>query len=1069
MRFFPVRVLAAPFVLLICQGSLNGQKAVVPNVKAGATPGDIYAGESFVIERLDMAYVMNADGTGYRDKTVVVKVQSDAAVRQIGVIAVAFASASEHVEIAYARVRRADGTVTETPVSGAIEQPEQVTVQAPFYSDLKEEQLPVKNLRVGDTLEWKERVVRTKSEAAGQFWGEDSFVTDGSVVLESSIELRVPVTTTVTVWTNPTLGAQAQETVSGDQKVYRWEHANLKPTTGKDADAAKLVEKKRVLTAEELKSENDGKLPSMAWTTFKSWEAVGAWYRGLEDERAVPDAAVKAKVAELTAGQTTEEDKVRAVYAYVSAQVRYIGVAFGVGRYQPHHASDVMDNQYGDCKDKHTLLAAMLTALGLHPDAVLIGAGIRFNEAVPSPSAFNHLITRVQVNGQEVWLDSTAEVAPYRMLFAVIRDKQALVVPDTGAAMVVRTPEAPPFATYAKWKAVGTLDKEGVSESHITLEFRGDGELLMRQAVRQVAPAQYDDFMQRLVQGLGYQGTTSHADISRPEDTTEPLRLAFDYHREQGGDWEDRKLVAQLAPVVLPSVKEKEPPVRPIDLDTPRTESSTAEMKLPQGWGVELPEAVHEKTAFATYDLSYRFEKGTLYVDRRIVILQRRVPVDQWKVYKKWQDAIDLGNEAFVQMTHTGNKGVAPEDKNISRADAAAIASITANQEAHNEQAVERVSNAEAASLIQQAIRLIKASDLDAAEGLLDKAKKINPEQKELWGNYGYLNWQRHDLQTALTDYRKELELHPETTWVYGPIYRIVVRSGDKAAAGQTLQKWLDADPRDPEPVRDLMSLLVSEGKAAEAVQVGKTALDTLPEAQRGEQRFQLQYGIAEMRAGMDKDGAATLVAVMSTTDDPEMINSSAYELAVGNKLLILAETRERVALEKLTANSQSWSPEQGPGAPKQQSGLVTAVWDTMGWILFREGKVREAEPYVEASWLNAQRDDVHEHLVEIRLALAKIGATAKGADWDSEPQGLRTISLGPAQGRDGVAEYRLLLSHDRVERAVPAGDKTLPRVNELFDKVRLPRYFPAGSQVKLVRGAMVNCHSGECELMFVP
>ena len=89
----------------------------------------------------------------------------------------------------------------------------------------------------------------------------------------------------------------------------------------------------------------------------------------------MPDAGIKAKVAELIAGKTTEEEKVRAIYAYVSTQIRYIGVAFGIGRYQPHHALEVFENQYGDCKDKHTLLAAMLEAIGLHPDAVLIGAG----------------------------------------------------------------------------------------------------------------------------------------------------------------------------------------------------------------------------------------------------------------------------------------------------------------------------------------------------------------------------------------------------------------------------------------------------------------------------------------------------------------------------------------------------------------------------------------------------------------------------------------------------------------------------------------------------------------------
>ena len=102
----------------------------------------------------------------------------------------------------------------------------------------------------------------------------------------------------------------------------------------------------------------------MAWTSFKSWEAVGAWYRGLESSRAVPDDEIKAKVALLIAGKATDEDKVKAVYAYVATQIRYIGVAFGVGRFQPHEAVDVLHNQYGDCKDKATLLAAMLAVAG---------------------------------------------------------------------------------------------------------------------------------------------------------------------------------------------------------------------------------------------------------------------------------------------------------------------------------------------------------------------------------------------------------------------------------------------------------------------------------------------------------------------------------------------------------------------------------------------------------------------------------------------------------------------------------------------------------------------------------
>jgi hypothetical protein len=73
--------------------------------------------------------------------------------------------------------------------------------------------------------------------------------------------------------------------------------------------------------------------------------------------------------------------------------------------------------------------------------------------------------------------------------------------------------------------AVGTLDNTGTSNSRLVLSLRGEGEMI-RGAFHQLSPGQYDDVVQGLSQGLGYAGTTSHAEVSLPEDTTEPLRIS---------------------------------------------------------------------------------------------------------------------------------------------------------------------------------------------------------------------------------------------------------------------------------------------------------------------------------------------------------------------------------------------------------------------------------------------------------------------------------------------------------------------------------------------------------------
>ncbi|HZQ43789.1 MAG TPA: DUF3857 domain-containing protein [Acidobacteriaceae bacterium] len=1009
---------------------------------------DPYSAEPLVLQRVDVVYAMNADGTGYMQKTVVAKVQSQTGVQQLGIIRMGFAANSQHVEFHYVRTRRPDGSVTETPVSGVMEQPLPATVQAPFYSDLKVAELPVKNLQAGDTVEWEARLVMTRPEAPNEFWDTETVVTEGAVVLEQSVELRAPAMKNVTVWTNPALGIKVKESTDGDLKVYRWETKQLKPTVGPEAEAAKEAKKKHVETAaEELDSER-GKLPSVAWTTFPSWAAVGEWYRGLELSRVTPDDEIKAKVAELTAGKTTDEDKVRAIYEYVATQVRYIGVAFGVGRYQPHQAVDVLHNQYGDCKDKATLLTAMLAAAGVPSDAALIGAGIRFNDAVPSPAAFNHLITHLKLNGQDVWLDSTEEVAPYQMMYGVLRDREALVVPATGSPTIEKTPKDPPFASFQKWTAKGTLDANGISESQITLEARGDEELLLRGAAREVGPAQYDELMQKLLAALGYAGAESNPDFSRPDDVEQPFRMSFNYHREKAGDWDDLKIIPQLAPVPLPYVDEKDPPKGALDLGTPRTETSTAEMKLPAGWSAELPEAVHEKSAYATYDLSYRLDRGTLYSERKVVVLENKIPVTDWKTYKKFADAVGVGTENYVQLRRAG--GEKP-----------AVTSASSSSGSGNTQLQAIYSQLETA---------YQYGEVSKMEGLLKQMKDINPRAPRLMAWEASVAILHHQYQEAIEDNRKELALYPDEYDRYGAIAWIQMQQKDRAGAEDTLRDWAKSDASNPQPLMQLSGLLAQDGKGAESVQAAKDAVARAPEGNDKHEQTLLLLGSAQMKADMKDDATATLRGLLQKTDSPEMMNDAAYTLADAGKELALDEEKERVAIDRLTEETKSWTLDESPAVLKQKTQMLLASWDTMAWILYKEGKPKEALSYAEAARMGRPDPLVTEHVLKVRSALAQLDAkSAADPDAGKSEQQLRTVPLGPSGGLRGVAEYRLLLAHGQIERAELTGDDKLDGSEALLKRARLPQFFPAGSDAKLVRQGMLNCVAGQCQLVLEP
>ncbi|HWG17034.1 MAG TPA: DUF3857 and transglutaminase domain-containing protein, partial [Acidobacteriaceae bacterium] len=732
---------------------LHGQAPAFAPAAASANAS--LATEPYYFKTWSDVISMHADGTGTRTETISAVVQSQAALQSFSVVSLVYASQSEHADFIYVRVIHPDGAVQETPLSSAIEQPVAATQQAPEYSDLKSKQLPIRSLRVGDTVEWQMRFVVDHPLAPNQFWGQDTFL-HGVVVLDETYELHVPTGFHLTVWTNPHSGVTPSQSDANGEHIYRWHRTDLKPTVGAAAEAAKKAEQTRPRTAEEEADDTKGALPGFAWSTFADYAAIGEWYRTLNVDRVTPDAAIKSKVAELTAGKTTDLEKAQAVYNYVSSQIHYIGVDFGVGRYQPHSAAEVFANQYGDCKDKHTLLASMLSVLNIHADPVLIGAGLRFNPAVASPAAFNHLITHVSLGGKDVWLDATSEVAPWESLLNVLRDKEALLIPAAGPPAIRQTPKDLPYPQVSSMTVVGSLDKDLTADSTITITMRDDSEIYVRSALRSVSPSSYSEFVQRLMSGMGFGGTTSDAAINYIDDPSKPLEITCHYHRVKEKDWGENRITATFEFIDAPGFTPDHPPIEAVQLGAPRTETSTVKMQLPKGWSAELPETVHAHTPFANVDVTYHIENGTLTEERRYTVLQKEVPLKDAKQYQSWYDEAGASGYPYIQLRPAP---IASSALSLSTPEAPSAALAAA-----------RASDATAAGLVRDAFTSLQAMDLDAGRKDLDEAAKINPTEPSLWAGYA-LAAQLLGKQTEIVaDLQHEVTYHPEEAQYYAPI-----------------------------------------------------------------------------------------------------------------------------------------------------------------------------------------------------------------------------------------------------------------------------------------------------------
>jgi len=144
---------------------------------------------------------------------------------------------------------------------------------------------------------------------------------------------------------------------------------------------------------------------------FKGWMDVAQWAaevnpipelkRGGELQQFVE------KLWKEANGDPTEYLKM--VADFVQNEIRYMGVEVGEYSHRANKPENVFRQRYGDCKDKSVLIGAMLKSKGIESTLVLLNSYEEYglNEYLPSPSAFNHVVLYVSIDGRGQYIDPT--------------------------------------------------------------------------------------------------------------------------------------------------------------------------------------------------------------------------------------------------------------------------------------------------------------------------------------------------------------------------------------------------------------------------------------------------------------------------------------------------------------------------------------------------------------------------------------------------------------------------------------------------------------------------------------
>lgn len=1014
--------------------------------EGAAFSGDVkkdYPGEPFVIEHASSDVTVETGGSYVDREMASVRIQSDAGLKHYGLLIFPYQKATGKLIIDYVRVQKADGSVVNTPTDDAQDMASEVTRQAPFYSDLYERHLAVKGLAVGDVLEYSSHMVVDKPLAPGQFWFAFNFTHD-NVALEQQLSLSVPNNLAIkysNVGDPPVILDEA------GKRTYTWTNKHLSLET-----EAQRKQNESLRTWENARGFSPR--ADVLISSFQSWDAVGRWYEKLQMEEIKGTPEIKAKAAQLTRDAKDEQSKIQAIYDFVSLQNRYIGVGLGIGRYQPHPANDVLENGYGDCKDKHTLFAALLDAAGIKAYPALVNTQQYIDPTVPSPGQFNHVITAIVTSKGLLWADTTPELAPLGDLISRLYGRPALLIRSGETANLADIPANTSNKPVVTFSLSGTIDDSGTLEAKINRIYdHGDESLLLRSGFRSVATSQWTELTQRLSYASGFAGDVSDVTVSEPEKTAEPLKLSYKYLRKDFPEWTSGRISSPLPRFGIPAVtKDDDYPPTPIWLASPRTELFHAEVTVPSDDGVEPQKQIDEVKDFAEYHASYKFVDGKLVSDRKLIVKLEEVPVQERLDYEKFYKVISDDYDKLSPITARHPAAPSPDLPPLG-----GLQNSQVRQLWQTMSELPRTNSAEALRLSETAQGCLQKQELPCVLSNLRSAVVADPKYTRAWLMLGFFSSYSKDHEGRELALQKAIDSAPDNPAVYRAAANIYLGFNDRPAAIQVYQQLLKVAPDDFDALENVGVGLLLEKQYAGALSVLESAHRIKPD----DVGVELSLGEAYLGVGQDDAALAAYKKAIDADSSNESLNSAAYSLAEASKHLPLALEYAQKAVADEEEKSESIDLASLEKDDLSLMNTIAADWDTLGWVYFQMGDDANAENYLKAAWLLSMNREVGDHVE----AISKRQKRQFSRD-QSELNRIRTVRIHGLNAITGSAEYFILFSRNPktgspevTDTKFISGSDNLKSAGDALASAKYEVVLPDEKPTKLVRRGILGCY----------
>lgn len=386
--------------------------------------------------------------------------------------------------------------------------------------------------------------------------------------------------------------------------------------------------------------------------SMRAWEDYGRFITAMNAGLGELPQQIRDKANALVAGAKTDEEKVTRLYHFMQQNTHYIGIQLGVGGWRPFSASYVASKGYGDCKALSNYMVALLQAVGIKANYVLIRAGENERDiSVDFPaSQFNHAICAVPMKNDTMWLECTSQTVAAGYMGSFTGNRHALLITENGGK-IVATPRYDKSINQVVGLINGTVDQEGKLTLTAKVRYQAECTDDLHSRIHAYSREEQLKYLKQNLDLPHYDITDFSYDEKpgRIPVITESLSLVAPSYSQVTG----KRLF--VSPNVLnrwdTKLAEDTSRLYSVDLSEDRIELDTVFLSLPANYKPEsLPREINLTTSFGEYKSNVVLQGDQLVYTRRLVLNKGRFPAADYNKLVKFYDQVYKADRAKVVL-----------------------------------------------------------------------------------------------------------------------------------------------------------------------------------------------------------------------------------------------------------------------------------------------------------------------------------------------------------------------------------------------------------------------------------